>query len=201
MMRMILACALALATGACAVVGSETPLFSAADARGQPVLRAGVWAMPVEECSFQPTGDPARWPSCANATLVSREAFTELRSEAGARPDRMRYVLAAGDPRILQVQAPNGETDPAYVYAGLRPLRTDAKGRITEARVWMALCEQPRKGDGLSGPLPPGLTRREGAKSCSATDQQAARDAVLRTEGWLEDADMAVVARWLRDVP
>lgn len=206
-MRVILACVLALATGACAVVGSDEPLFSASDGKGHPALKPGLWAMPDEDCTFDPAEAPEDWNNCANATLVSPDTFAEAVGKDGAPADRLRYVLAGGDPRVAQVQAPEDKEDPNYAFAGLRPLKSDAQGRIIEASVWLAMCEPPPKpedalkDDPKSRPLPQGLSRVPGKPHCLATSPKAAREAVRRTEAWAKDREFALTARWVRDAP
>jgi hypothetical protein len=205
MMRALLASLLALTTGACAVVGSERPLFAAADGRGQSALRAGLWAMPDEDCTFDTAAKSREWNDCANATFVSSATFSERPNDHGEDRETLRYVLAGGDPRVLQIQAPEGEKNPNYAYAGLRPLRADEAGRIVEARVWLAMCEPPvdptaaREDKPERSPLPAGLVRDREGPGCTAASAAAARGAVSRSEAWASDRDFTLIARWVRD--
>lgn len=204
-MRTILACVLALATSACAVVGSDRPLFGAVDARGQAVLRTGLWAMPDEDCTFDPADKAKEWNDCANATFVSPTTFSERPNDHDEERETLGYVLAGGDPRVLQVQAPDGKQNPNYAYAGLRPLRLDEAGRIVEARVWLALCEpppnpkDPSADDAKPKALAPGLLRDSKGGGCTATRASAARGAVTRSEAWASERELTLAARWIRD--
>lgn len=206
MFRFPLMVLVALNLGACAVVGSEQPLFDAADARGHAVLRTGLWAMPDEDCTFDPAARSKDWNKCANATLVGPATFSERPSEGDDEDAKtLRYVLAGGAPRVAQIQAPEGEGDPNYAYAGLRPLRADEAGRIVEARVWLAMCEPPpdpktvlEEGEARP-PLPAGLVRDQKGPGCTATKASAARAAVARSEAWAAQRDLAMTARWIRD--
>lgn len=207
MLRAILVSLMALAASACAVVGSEQPLFAASDARGQAPLRTGLWAMPDEDCVFDPAAKAKDWNTCANATLVGPATFSELPGKGDDEDAQtLRYVLAGGEPRVVQVQAPAGEADPNYAYAGLRPLRADDAGRIVEARVWLAMCEPPPdpkrvlEEDEKRPTLPDGLVRNGGKDpGCTAKRAAAARAAVERSEAWATGRDLALTARWIRD--
>lgn len=207
MFRFPLMVFLALNLSACAVVGSDQPLFSAADARGYAVLRTGLWAMPDEDCTFDPAAKAKDWNNCANATLVGPTTFSELQGKGDDEDaNTLRYVLAGGAPRVVQIQAPEGDGDPNYAYAGLRPLRADEAGRVVEARVWLAICEPPpdpkkvlEEDEEKRPALPAGLARAEKGPGCMATSASAARAAVERSEVWATGREMAMTARWIRD--
>ena len=206
MFRFPLMVLLALNLGACAVVGSDQPLFDAADARGHDVLRPGLWAMSDEDCTFDPAAKAKDWNDCANATLVGSATLREPPGKGDdEKAQTLRYVLAGGEPRVVQIQAPEGESDPNYAYAGLRALRADEDGRIVEARVWLAMCEPPPdpkkllEHDEKRPPLPAGLVRADKGPGCMATKASAARAAVERSEAWAKARDMVLTARWIRD--
>ena len=209
MLRIVAVLCAALSLSACAVVSSERPLFSAADAPGAPVLKAGLWAMPVGDCKFSLRGSALKWPECANGAYVSPSALVGGKRDAsGAFSEALNYRLAAGDPAILQIEAPADREpgDPKVIYLGVRPLAADGDGRVTKARVWLALCAKPPLMDGGSlgkpAKLMPGLTAIKGREECLARTTTAVRNAARQSEAWAfsgEGEDFGLVARWIRD--
>jgi hypothetical protein len=194
--------------GGCTIVGSDKPLFTAADSIGAPVLRPGLWAMPNDDCDFDETSPAKGWPDCANATTVTADRLSGgERGPSGKAKGALAYRIATGDPPGLQVAAPEDEKDgPKFIYAGLRPLDFDGQGRVTRLKVWLALCAKPptmENGSDLPQPdkLPEGLEARPKG-SCVALNAAAARAAIKRSEEWLtggESEDAFPTARWVRD--
>ena len=142
---------LAMALGACSVVSTERPMFSAADAKGAPVLKPGLWALPERGCRFKPRSAPEKWPDCVQAVEIPDGAIRDLKPEADAQRKRqarvgggapMKYLIVPGDTPVMQVEAAAGGA-PAFFYLGLRPLASDVDGAITRARGWIALCKDP----------------------------------------------------------
>jgi hypothetical protein len=198
---------LSLGLGACSIVTSQAPLFSAADGAGAPKFKPGVWSMPDNNCDFDPKSPPPTWPKCANATLVTGTTLGDVPG-GGASKQTVTYLLAAGDPVVLQLQAPaeRDPTDPVFVYAGLRPTESDRKGRMTETKVWLALCAEPPSSEkalkAKPRPLPPGLKPGKSGPYCIADDKAVVREAVRRSEAWAFRKDptaMGLTARWVRD--
>jgi hypothetical protein len=73
----------------CAIVTSDGPLFDAADAKGAPVLRPGLWTMPDKtECEFDAKAPAAAWPKCANATLVGAGSFVQVVSQVAEKEEK-----------------------------------------------------------------------------------------------------------------
>ena len=194
---------LAIALGGCNVVYSDQPLFTRADEAGAPAMRPGLWLSDDAKCQFDETKPVQRWPTCASWSLVRAGQFLEYKAPAWTSMD---YVLAAGAPRVLQVPF-TIEKATAYVYAGLKPLRSDSDGRITAVRTWSAQCgpppPQPPPGsaapsDGkqrsvTTQPLP-GLEIKD--DNCIARDQGPVRASVTASEAW--DTTPAT-AHWVRD--
>jgi len=198
----------AMSLGGCAMVTSDRALFEAADAAGAPVLRPGVWAMPDKTCEFDPKSAAGGWPKCANATVVTAGTLAGgPRDASGAPSQTLNYVLAAGDPRVGQLQAPPEEKEgPAYLYVGLRPTAFDEARRITAAKIWAALCAKPVTAggdlDAKANKLLPGLTRRPGGQECVAKAKGPVREAVRASEGWLasgDENDFSLSAHWVRE--
>jgi hypothetical protein len=59
--------------------------------------------------------------------------------------DSTAFILAAGEPRVIQVQL-NSDTGPVYTFLAARPDRFDQQKRIVEIATWPVQC----------GPPPPG---------------------------------------------
>jgi hypothetical protein len=207
----IAAVVFSLALGGCAIVTSDEPLFGEADAAGAPVLKPGLWAMPDGGCQYDEKAAARTWPRCANATVVTaRTVSGGERGETGVARQVLAYVLAEGEPPVVQPRAPPDEKDgPKFIYAGLRPSAFDAERRVTAARVWLALCSRPPSPSdkSLRPPptvLPPGLVKRPSDPSCVARSADPVRKAVARSEGWVASGgpdDFSLQAHWVRDGP
>jgi hypothetical protein len=160
--------------------------------------------MPNADCDYKEAGAAADWPKCANTTLVTAD-----RLSGGARypKESIPYRLAAGDPPVIQLEAPADEPEgPQFIYAGLRPTTFDAQRRVTAARIWLALCSKPPGAESgklaaTAAALPPDLEARAGG-ACVAKTAAAVRAAVKRSEGWIAsggDDDFSLSAHWVRD--
>jgi hypothetical protein len=211
-MRKVLAAAMAcLGLQACAVVGAERPLFTAADAAGAPALRPGLWAMPEADCQgFDPARPADTWPECANMIIVRPGTVggDEHEKDGSIKKRELAYVLAAGDPRILQLAAPDDRKpdEPAYLFVGVHPGKTDAQGRLIEGRIWLVLCEPPPPTNRIfekRTPHPlPGLRPMKDGEGCLADAQGPVRAAAVGSESWLKKADVEdaiITAHWVRD--
>ncbi len=174
-MRALLVLLAAALLGGCNMVVSETPLFFARDAEGAPPLRPGVWAQRKADCEFDSSKPVKEWPECAGGAVISAGYFGE--PEGGDK--KAPYVLAAGDPRVLQLEMKEEDMKLMYFFAGLQPLKSDDRGRIIEARTWMVQC----------GPPPP--PRPEGApepEPAPAPENETAEEMEARLEREVEQA-------------
>lgn len=198
-MRIVLVIACALALGGCNFVFSKQPLFTEADTRGAPQLRPGLWAKPDEGCPFDSAKPLKDWPGCAGAMLVRPDRLEN--PEGGGKP--VPYLIAAGDPPVLQVPFDDDPKRSGYVYGGIRLTKRDSAGRGTELVSWIAQCgpppPAPKPGEKRTyvtqQPLP-GLVVDEAAGMCIASDADAVRRAVKASEAWMDKAPPAV---WIRD--
>ncbi len=201
-LKSMLICALALLVSGCVIVGSDQPLFGSGDI-GHAVLRNGVWALPDDNCQFEPSQPAVRWPQCANPTQVTDGRLTGGFGKADKPPQTIAIVLADGDPVVLQLEAPDDRKpdDPRYVYAALEPIRTDPQGRIVEAHVWLVLCFKTPLNPKAAKPHPyPGLVLRQGSQYCRATQQGPVRDAARLTRtNAIKGEPFWLTARWIRD--
>lgn len=140
MHRLLFVLAAALMLAGCNMVYAEQPVFTAADAAGAPSLRPGLWAKRRPDCTFDSAKPAKDWPECADPALVTAERIGEPANVDKQVP----YILAGGDPRVLQLEVkPDTDKPVVWFFAGLKPLKTDAQGRITEARTWMVFCGPP----------------------------------------------------------
>jgi hypothetical protein len=204
-----MACA-ALMLAGCNMITSPTPMFTAADARGQSQLRPGIWTDDRKDCAFDERQPIESWPHCANGWIVRPDGVLG-EATAGARvADWHLYatVLAAGDPPILQIRVDEkpGQA-PVYVYLGFEALKSGADGRITAYRQWPALCGPPPPSD-ANGPTNGGLTLQaiEGVSldkasgNCVALTPAPIRLSVARSDAWREKSDDGRDrAHWVRD--
>ena len=154
---------------ACNVVMTEKPLFTQADAAGAPALKPGVWLFFEEPgCKVDESKPFPEWPDCAGGGLVGAAEIKGHKQDAP--PDQLEtapYVLAAGDPRVMQIQVDvdlsahadvsasgedaraSGSTASAsshsqpYGYAAIRPTKLDSQGRIVAFTLWPVQCGPP----------------------------------------------------------
>ena len=94
----------ALPLCACNTIVSSKPWFG--DAPGAPQLREGVWRADSEKpCDFDEKKPVQTWPACAFGVVVGASDLTlyERDDKGQVKPSTVSYVLAAGDPVILQL--------------------------------------------------------------------------------------------------
>lgn len=209
MKRFLALLAAAFCLTGCGVVTSTRPFLGPADAQGTPGLKPGLWAVVEPGCRFNTAAAAAKWPECASPLDIREGVVTDLKAkgEGGALDHPIVFILAVGDPMIIQAQMPaDGPPGPAdFVYAGLRALATDDSGVITRARIWPALCAKPqaKAGPGLPPRPLPGLTMLQGpAANCLARNRGALRNAVETSERWVFDEGQTsegLTAQWVRD--
>jgi hypothetical protein len=212
----------ALMLGGCNLVVSQTPVFQTADAAGAPPFKPGFWASPDPGCTFDESTPFDAWPKCANGSEIQPDAMIatvdpttvtaspDAKAGSGPRKVALAYVLAAGDPRILQIdlhipEAGLGELGFFY-FVAVNPTRFDDAGRITAAQLWPVQCGPPpppqttqtaNGGDMTKGmvtqhPLP-GLKVDNG--ECTPVDKAAVRGAAAPSRAW---ADNVGELHWVR---
>jgi hypothetical protein len=221
--RTLILIAAALMLGGCNLVVSQTPVFQAADASGAPPFKPGLWASPDPGCDFKESAPFDAWPKCANGSEIRPDAImatvdpsavtatSDNKAASGPKKIAMQYVLAAGDPRVMQVdlhipEAGLGQLGFFY-FVAVKPTRFDDDGRITAAQLWPIQCGPPpppqttqtangndmTKGMVTEHPLP-GLKVDNG--ECTPADKAAVRDAATPSRAW---ADNVGELHWVRD--
>jgi hypothetical protein len=217
--------AAALMLGGCNLVVSQTPVFSTADAAGAPPFKPGFWASPDPGCDFKESAPADAWPKCANGSEIQRDALiatvdpsavttstSDSKTAAGPKKVALPYVLAAGDPRVMQVdlhipEAGLGQLGFFY-FVAVKPTRFDDDGRIIAAQLWPIQCGPPpppqtsqtsnsndlSKGAVTEHPLP-GLKIANG--ECNPTGKDAVRNAATPSRAW---ADNVGELHWVRGV-
>jgi hypothetical protein len=217
LMLRALAIALLALLGGCNMVITQEPLFSQADAAGAARLREGVWAQPpAEKCAFDEAAPIKTWPSCANGLVVARDTLSGYSGQGDQRQwNSTPYVLAAGEPRVMQFYLTDSLGHSAlapalYIYIDLNPTRFDDQGRITEFQTWFAMCGPPPPQKAIANPdkgaaqtlrmgtLHPlaGLTMDKDGNNCTTASQDAVRRAAAASRAW---SDEIATDRWLRD--
>ncbi len=212
---------------ACNVVMTKEPLFTQTDGAGAPNLRPGVWIFFKEaDCKVDESKPFTEWPDCAGGGLVAPGNVVKGH-KANAPADQLEdtpFVLAAGDPRIIQLQvdvdlsvqadaSASGDATVStsssasharpYGYGAVRPTKFDDQGRITAFTLWPIQCGPPPKdkdGDYTAAatlkPLP-GLEMKSGDAVCTTRSVAALRNAAKASEAWAPPARGD--SRWLRD--
>jgi hypothetical protein len=191
---------------ACNDVYSERPLFTAADAKGAPALKTGLWVMLDPKCQFDESRATRWWPKCADWMLVRPGQILAL-DEKPKSWTVYDYVLAAGSQRVMQVAAPDPDAagaKTAYFFLGVEPIRFDDDGGIAEYREWSTKCGPPPP------PSPKGETQRsltleplaglqpapdaDHPDDCLAHDKGAVQNAARASQAWTS----AETWRWVR---
>jgi hypothetical protein len=135
---------------------SPQPFFAARDA-ALAQMKTGVWELTEPSCGK--TGSTLPTQNCELPLVVGvadihpvfpsapREASSsELEQHAKiAGALTVKYVLASGDPLILQLtmrkpDARPGEAADEQVYATVKPVRQDADGRLLEVQMDLVPC-------------------------------------------------------------
>lgn len=213
---------------ACNVVMTKEPLLTQADGAGAPSLRPGVWMFFKDaDCKVDESRPFTEWPDCAGGGLVTPGNVKG--HKANAPPDQLEdtpFVLAAGDPRVMQLQvdvdlsmqaeaSASGDATASasasppvhakpYGYAGVRPTKFDDQGRITAFTLWPVQCgpPPPKDKDGNDTapatlkPLP-GIEMKRGDAVCSTSSVSALRNAAKASEAWAPPGRGN--SHWLRD--
>jgi hypothetical protein len=199
------AAGLALSLSACNLVITETPTFAASDAEGAPILREGLWANLKPGCEADLSQAKEQWPECATAVTIADSAMTGETKEGGSQT--LSYVLAKGDPRVMQMHLEAPEQDlKFYMYVAIRPVKSDEQGRITSYTGWIVQCGPPppknstrENGQPRFGTLKPspGMVMDE-KEGCTPEDKAALTRAAKDSETY-EGQGPAGLSQWVRD--
>lgn len=191
---------------ACNMVVTTKPTFFAGDAAGAPALRDGLWMRNEETCKFDTATPADKWPECAHWIQIE-DGFIKGTGENG-EPYKIAFVLTASDPRILQIEIPDDKTAAVlYLYMGIKPLKSDADGKIVEYSGWMVQCGPPPPKDavkpdgkpvfGTLKPLP-GMIMDPESSGCEPKDKAAMFGAAKASQAY-DNASKGEVNRWVRD--
>lgn len=203
--RGLAAAALAASLSACNMVVTTEPTFLAQD-QATPALREGLWVSPKKDCRFDIEAPATKWPECAQWIVIKGASMTGVdeKGEAFAVP----FVLAAGDPRVLQIKIEDEKMAAIYVYVGLRPLKYDKEGRIVSYTGWLTQCGPPppkdaKRPDGNPryGSLQPspGMVMDADLSGCAPESKAALIRAAGLSEAYEEASDKDDVSRWVRE--
>ena len=193
----------AAALSGCDLVVSKTPLISPADTRGAVMPREGWWVRVDDTCRFDSRKPVRRWPDCVDRALVRSDPTSSFNAVQGFNVERgvwesYPFLMTPGDPQLIQYEdARDGWS--VYYYYGLKPVARGEDGRMTEALVWFALCNQgdadaDAGAEAKDRKLPPGLSPDGDTGNCIAADVAAVRAAIVAGQG----ADSPRL-RWVRD--
>lgn len=200
-LRIVLTILAAAALSGCDLVVSKTPLISPADTRGAVMPREGWWVLADDTCRFDARKPVRRWPGCVDSALVRPDPASGFSTVQGFNVERgawesYPFLMTPGDPQLVQYEdARDGWS--VFYYYGLKPVALDGSGRMTEALVWLALCNRPGDDAGAEmkdRKLPPGLSPDGQTDDCVAADFVAVRAAVVASQG--PDSPRL---RWVRD--
>ncbi|WGM39243.1 hypothetical protein [Caulobacter sp. NIBR1757] len=205
------AAGLAASLSACNMVVTSEPTFLAED-QGMPTLREGLWVNKEKGCKFDIKAPATKWPECAHWIVVKGSAMTGVSDKGEAF--NLPFILAAGDPRVLQIQledekkGEDGKAATLYLYMGLKALKTDKEGRITAYSGWMVQCGPPppkdaKKPDGNPryGTLEPspGMIMDDELSGCAPESKVALIKAAGLSEDFEDGGTGGEDSRWVRD--
>lgn len=205
-LRGLAAAGLVACLSACNMVVTTEPTFLAED-QATPALREGLWVSPKKDCKFDIKTPATTWPECAQWVVIKGTSMTGIdKDKAFGAP----FVLAAGEPRVLQVRIEDEDAAKGalYFYVGLRPLSFDKQGRITAYTGWLTQCGPPppkdaKRPDGNPryGSLQPtpGMVMDADLSGCAPEDKAAVIRAAGLSEAYEEDSDKDDISRWVRD--
>jgi len=180
---------------ACNGVVSSKPWFS--QAGDAPQLREGVWRLTSDKpCNVDERRPLTTWPDCALGLVVrASEIQGYQRDDKGrVKPFTLPYVLAAGDPAILQLD--DTTANPLkFEYAWLTRVRRDNKGQVVEVRGSTVGCGPSSGSPGGQPALYPGVTAQSGGCVADSVDSLRAAAKSSTRDGPPQDV---FNARWLR---
>jgi hypothetical protein len=201
-------CLLAAGLSACNLVTTTEPMFAAADASGAPALREGLWANIEPNCRVDLKQPASRWPDCASRVVI-QDGMLYGKDKDDEGEQALAFVLAAGDPRILQMRLVGDKAEETlYFYIGLDPRKLDSQGRIVEYAGWLVQCGPPppkdsKRPDGQTqyGTLEPfpGLIMDDNLASCAPVDKASLTAAAAASLKLDPEASGGAVSRWVRD--
>jgi len=172
---------------------SHHALFQRADPQSAPPLREGVWlTMPVDGCAVDVAKPAAQWPECADWTLIAQGRIVRIKffRRHAPRLASVPFILAAGDPRVLQ--EPATVNPGAYQFTVVHPVQIDAEGKITAVETWSVVCP-PTPASGEQEITIPGL--KSGRTACYVRDIGTLNKVIRQGEAWAPHQSM----RWIRD--
>lgn len=183
-------CAAAGLLGACNMVISETPMFADAD-RTDVGPRDGIWLSDDAECRFDARRPESDWPECAMWVVV-RNSGRELEVSDGKKQrQRLRSLLTAGAPAIIEAQWTDDAKYPAettYGFYAYEAQPAEPDGRFVRASTWPVECGIQDKTGSEIRPFP-GIT-----PECRPTSRDAIRAAAVSSRR----AEQIERWRWLR---
>jgi hypothetical protein len=180
---------------ACNSVVSSKPWFN--QATDAPQLREGVWRFASDKpCNVDETRPLPTWPDCAFGLVVRGSQLQGYqRDDKGhVQPFAMPYVLAPGDPVIVQLNDTTASS-PTFDYAWLTPVRRDDKGRVVEVHGSSVGCGPSNASPSGQPALYPGITAQSGGCVADSVDALRAAAKSSVTDGPPQDV---FNAHWLR---
>jgi len=208
--KLVAICLLAAGLSACNLVTTTEPMFGPEDALGAPPLRNGLWANIEADCKVDLRKPASRWPDCASRVVIE-DGILYGKDDDSEEEQELAFVLAATDPRILQIRMVDEDKKPVrtvFFYVGMDPRKFDAQGRIIEYAAWLVQCGPPPPKDakrpdgepqyGTLEPFP-GMMMDEKMSGCSPVDGSALAAAAAASLKLDPKATSGAVSRWVRD--
>ena len=128
--------------GACNMLISETAMFSDDD-RAQVLPQDGIWLSKDKDCEVDGGMPESYWPECALWVVVRGAGTDILLMDGKGQSESIGWLLAAGDPIILQGRWIDTAKPPhrsVYGFYGIDPLKIGPDGRLLAVSVWPVEC-------------------------------------------------------------
>jgi hypothetical protein len=209
-----LACltALVLLAG-CNMVITRQPMF-AAGAAGAPTARPGVWRMQMDDkCKVDEAQPLSQWPNCGGGVVMGPNSVSYYDHDGDAPVWKTDpFVLAAGQPMLAQAKISvsggvkvDGDL---YGYGGVRSLKSDDAGRLTQFEFWPVQCgppnpapdkfftEHPAEGVKVEPMTSDSAFAKALGPLCTIDDPAVMRRVAAESEAWVPRKGQA---HWVRD--
>ena len=142
--------------GACNMLISETAMFSDDD-RAQVLPQDGIWLSKDKDCEVDGGMPESYWPECALWVVVRGAGTDILLMDGKGQSESIGWLLAAGDPIILQGRWIDTAKPPhrsVYGFYGIDPLKIGPDGRLLAVSVWPVECGTQSNANDQIEPFP-----------------------------------------------
>lgn len=142
--------------GACNMLISEAAMFSNDD-RAQLLPQEGIWLSKDKDCAVDGSLPESTWPDCAMWVVVKGTGTDIFLMDGKGQSESLGWLLAAGDPLILQGRWTDTAKPPNrsyYGFYGVEAEKIGADGRLIAVSIWPVECGTQKSADDEIEPFP-----------------------------------------------